>query len=325
VRTLQSPSRATDDRRAWRAASAGDRTAWTYPLSRATLAAFDRALRDSHREGRPVTDLRVSHELRRACSADLDPVLAGLEAGLGFAVIDRITVERYSVEESQALYWMIGQVLGEPCAQNVQGTLLYDVRDYGKDVSQGARFSVTNAESSFHTDASFMDEVVDYVGLLCLQTARSGGLSQVVSGYSACQELRQKHPGALETLSRPFHIDRRGGVRDGESPTARFPILRWDDGGLTVRYLRYWIEVGHAKASEPLTPEQTRAMDLLDGVLNRPELRAEFHLERGQMFFVNNRWIFHNRTAFEDHPEPEQRRHLVRLWLRARDTHGRRV
>ena len=54
---------------------------------------------------------------------------------------------------------MIGQLLGEPIAQNVQGTLLYDVRDSGQDVARGARFSVTNYESSFHTDNSFGEAV----------------------------------------------------------------------------------------------------------------------------------------------------------------------
>ena len=49
-----------------------------------------------------------------------------------------------------------------------------------------------------------------------------------------------------------------------------------------------------------------------------PDLRVEFSLEPGQMYFINNRWILHNRTAFVDHAELEQRRHLVRLWLTAK-------
>jgi alpha-ketoglutarate-dependent taurine dioxygenase len=87
------------------------------------------------------------------------------------------------------------------------------------------------------------------------------------------------------------------------------------------RYLRYWIESGHEKAAQRLTAEQRGALDVLDSVLGRPEFRVEFALEPGQMFFINNRWILHNRTAFQDHAEPERRRHLVRLWLR-RATHG---
>jgi len=59
------------------------------------------------------------------------------------------------------------------------------------------------------------------------------------------------------------------------------------------------------------------ALDVLDELLSRRDLRVEFDLKPGDMYFINNRWVLHNRTAFEDHPEPERRRHLVRLWLQA--------
>ncbi len=91
---------------------------------------------------------------------------------------------------------------------------------------------------------------------------------------------------------------------------------------MTYRYLRYWIESGHEKIGQPLSDAQRKALDVLDDVANDPALRAEFALEPGDLFFINNRWILHNRTAFEDHAEPEQRRHLVRLWLRARTDAG---
>ena len=82
-----------------------------------------------------------------------------------------------------------------------------------------------------------------------------------------------------------------------------------------IRYLRYWIEVGHEKAGQPLTAEQVAALDALDRAAAEPRMRVEFAMRPGDMLFVNNRWILHNRTAFEDHPEPERKRHLVRLWL----------
>jgi hypothetical protein len=40
-------------------------------------------------------------------------------------------------------------------------------------------------------------------------------------------------------------------------------------------------------------------------------------LERGDMQFINNYTTLHARTAFEDYPEPERRRLMVRLWLRS--------
>jgi len=33
------------------------------------------------------------------------------------------------------------------------------------------------------------------------------------------------------------------------------------------------------------------------------------------MQFISNCTIVHARTGFEDWPEPERRRHLLRLWL----------
>jgi alpha-ketoglutarate-dependent taurine dioxygenase len=257
---------------------------------------------------------RWYHRLTDGCPA---AVLDALERGRGFAIIEGPAPDESSIDEVRGLYWRVGQLLGEPFAQNVQGVLLYDVRDTGQDVAQGARFSVTSYESSFHTDNSFGETVLDYVGLLCLRTARAGGVSQVVSGYAVYVCLRRESPDVLEVLSRPFHFDRRGGVREGEAPTVEFPVIRRDGDGLLYRYLRYWIQAGHEKASRPLTAEQVRALDVLDGVLTRPELRAEFSLKPGDMFFINNRWILHNRTAFEDHAESHRRRHLVRLWLRA--------
>jgi hypothetical protein len=35
------------------------------------------------------------------------------------------------------------------------------------------------------------------------------------------------------------------------------------------------------------------------------------------MQFLNNYVVLHSRTAFEDFPEPERKRHLLRLWLTA--------
>jgi hypothetical protein len=266
---------------------------------------------------RRLPGIELPAEQRAALARELEPARAALERGRGFVIVEGPYPARCSDAAALARYWMVGLGLGQPVEQNVQGTVLYDVRDTGQSVAQGARFSVTNAESSFHTDNSFGDRVVDTVGLLCLRTARAGGQSQVVSGYAARAALQAERPEALAVLRRPFQVDRRGGVRAGEAPTVAVPVFAEAGDELLVRYLRCWIEVGHQKAGEPLTPAQVAALDRLDTVLARPALRAEFDLRPGQMLFVNNRWILHNRTAFADHPEPARRRHLVRLWLTA--------
>jgi alpha-ketoglutarate-dependent taurine dioxygenase len=140
----------------------------------------------------------------------------------------------------------------------------------------------------------------------------------VVDGRAVHDALRRESADALEALMRPFHVERRGGTRPGEAPTVLFPVIARHGDELLFRYLRYWIEAGHDRAGQPLTPAQRAALDRLDEVLARPSLRAEFHLKPGDAYFINNRWVLHNRTAFEDYPEPERKRHLVRLWLGSR-------
>jgi hypothetical protein len=307
------------DPRAWRAETIDAPDSWYYALSERSLCALDQVAQAWQRESQPVTDLRVSDGGCAACAEDIGRVRAALEVGRGFAIITPGQQGRYSPAQLQALYWLVGNVLGRPVEQNVQGTLLYDVRDTGQDVRYGARFSVTNADSTFHTDNSFGTDIVDYVGLLCLNPAKSGGLSQVVSGHAVQRELLATHPDAWEVLRRPFHFDRRGGLRPGDAPTVRFPILGGNGPQLLVRYLRYWIEVGHDKAGLPITTEQVSAMDVLDRVAGERGLRVEFTLRPGEMLFVNNRWILHNRTAFEDFAEAERQRHFVRLWLKRAD------
>jgi alpha-ketoglutarate-dependent taurine dioxygenase len=307
------PNPIVTDPRAWLTATAGDPGSWCHPLSESALAALDRF----PDPGRPVPELRPDADLAAAAAADVASIRAALEDGRGFLIVPAGEPGRFSHRRQAVLYWLLGSLLGRPVEQNVQGTLLYDVRDTGQDVRYGARFSVTNAESTFHTDSSFMETVTDYVGLLCLNDAKAGGLSQVVSGYAVRDELLAREPAAWAELTRLFHVDRRGGARPGEEPTARFPVFGDHPRGLLIRYLRYWIEVGHEKAGVPLTAGQLAALDALDRVAGDPRLRAEFALRPGDMVFVNNRWVLHNRTAYEDHPEPDRRRHLLRLWLAA--------
>ena len=62
-----------------------------------------------------------------------------MEEGRGFAIVEGPAGDPLRLEVKLALYWIVGQLLGEPVAQNVQGVTLYDVRDTGQSVSQGAR------------------------------------------------------------------------------------------------------------------------------------------------------------------------------------------
>ena len=56
-------------------------------------------------------------------------------------------------------------------------------------------------------------------------------------------------------------------------------------------------------------------MDMLDAMVKDPRFQHTTNFQPGDLQFSNNHVALHARTAFEDYPEPERRRHLLRLWL----------
>lgn len=304
--------------RAWTRETIDDSDSWYYTLSADCLATLDAYIQRHRSQPRPATDVRVRVSELADCGKCLQPVLPALESGRGFAIIDRVPLDRYTADEATLIYWAIGQLLGVPTGQDRIGTLLYDVRDTGQSVTQGARFSVTNAESSFHIDGTMGPDLPDLLGLLCLNGAKSGGESQFISAYALHNDLLENDPDALHTLYRTFYFDRRGQQAASEPPYLSAPVFRWNGRELHIRYLYYYTQVGHEQAGVPLTAAQQHALAAVETRLERPDLRVEFTLQPGQMIFWNNHWLLHNRTAFEDYPEIERRRHLKRLWLRQR-------
>ncbi len=302
------------DKRAWRADTIDEASSWYHQLTEPCLAELDAWVQAVLEDEGPITDHYLQAGTMQACAACLKLVRTTLFQERGFVVINQIP-EHYTVAQAKACYWGIGQFLGRPLEQNIQGTLLYSVQDTGQNISQGVRFSVTNSESSFHTDGAFWDEIPDLIGLLCLATAKSGGENQLISGYTIHNELLENARDALQVLYQDYYFDRRGGVLEGESSVAQHPIFTQNELGLTFRYLNYYIHVAHEKVNQPLTTAQENALLAIENLLKSSDLQIEFSLKPGQMLFTNNHWILHNRTAFVDYEELERRRHYVRLWL----------
>ena len=87
------------------------------------------------------------------------------------------------------------------------GHVLGHVQDLGLDVADpNVRIYQTNERQTYHTDSC------DIVGLLCLKTAQSGGLSALVSSTTIFNEMRRRRPDLLKLLFQPLATDRRGEV-----------------------------------------------------------------------------------------------------------------
>ena len=220
-----------------------------------------------------------------------------------------------SEEEQRFIYVAVGLAMGE--ALEPYGRL-YAVEDRGVDYTTSAvPVSATAAATGFHTDSSSVDTWPNIVGLLCESPGTRGGESLISNGLRAHRELRLRAPEALAILEQDFIRDV---VTPGRERTRanllrnRFPIFG-GGGAPTLRYMRYWVERGQSAAGLPLSHQQPAALDALDEVLQAAENVVQFRLERGDMLFLDNRILAHNRLAYHD-SEGHMRR-LQRIWISA--------
>lgn len=216
------------------------------------------------------------------------------------------------------LFLAIGAGLGQPMTQYGR---LYAVKDRGADYrNSSAPVSMTSERTGFHTDSSARGVVPDFVALLCERPAVRGGESLVSNALRVRAEFEQQEPHLLRLLQRDYIRDLvTPGLDNGlqDLLANRFPVFGSDDSaaGVTFRYMRYWLERGQERAGAPLGAEQRAALDRLDERLAAPEHVVQFRLARGDMLFVNNRTLAHDRTAFID--DPSCPRLLWRMWVDA--------
>jgi len=233
--------------------------------------------------------------------------------GRGFLLMRGLPVERWTMREAATAFFGLGAHLGSARSQNGKGHVLGHVQDLGLASNDpNVRIYQTHERQTFHTDSC------DIVGLLCLRTAQSGGLSALVSSTTIFNEMRRRRPDLLKLLFEPFATDRRGEVPEGQKPYFQIPLFNWHEGHLTAIYQRQYIESAQRFPDAPrLTPERIEALDLFDALSNDSALHMFMAFEPGDVQLVHNHTLLHDRTAFIDWPEPERKRHLLRLWLAA--------
>jgi hypothetical protein len=186
------------------------------------------------------------------------------------------------------------------------------VRDLGLSAEQDptVRIYQTTERQTFHTDSC------DVVALLCLKTAKSGGLSSITSSMSIYNIMAQYRPDLAKRLFTPFSTDRRGEVPEGKKPFFDIPVFNDHAGYLSVIYAGRYIQSAQRLAeARRLSDLDLEALDYFDGLANDSDLRLDMEFRPGDMQFLHNHTVLHDRTAYVDWDEPERKRHLLRLWL----------
>jgi len=290
---------------------ADDPSAWLYTLTPEDVADLESTADRYLGTGRDIGEISAETFPLGDFAGHLQQLKQKLLTGIGFEVIRGLPVEGYSQAFAAAVFCGIGAHLGSARSQNAAGHILGHVRDVGADAADvNTRIYLTSERQTFHTDSA------DVVGLLCLKTAREGGDSLLVSVETIYNRLRDERPDLLPFLFDEIATDRRGEVPEGAAPYFTIPPLCWHAGFLTAMYQRQYIDSAQRFEGAPrLTGKHVEALNYFDALANDPELHFTMALQPGDMQFVYNHSQLHDRSGFDDWPEVERKRHLLRLWL----------
>jgi hypothetical protein len=243
--------------------------------------------------------------------------LAGeIESGRGFAFLRGLPVARWGIEASRAIYWGLSCHLGVPLRQNARAERLVKVHDAGAAEKATSRAPQGRSNLNFHSD------FCDVVGLLCINAAKSGGISRICSTHAILERMEAEHPEYIPVFERGFHFFRKAEEAVGEPPVSarRLPML--DRSGSLPMFL-YWpgfAAQGAQFSGVPLTELEKDALAFINRTACDPAYHLDTHFQPGDIQFLNNYRIVHSRTEFEDWPEPQRRRCLERVWLRTSES-----
>jgi len=299
------------DASAWYGADLKGRTEWIENLSESEIAEVETAVERLEATSLNLSSIKSDDFPLPTLAPRLDRLLDEVVNGRGFVLIRALPVQRWTQRQAAIAFLGIGVHLGALRMQNADGHLLGHVRDLGRSSQDpNTRIYQTRERQTFHTDSC------DVVGLLCLRTAKSGGLSSLVSSTTIFNEMRRRRQDLLRVLLEPIETDRRGEVPAGGKPYFSIPVFNQHERQVSAIYQRQYIESARRFAGvAPLSAVQIEALDLFDQLANEPDLNLLMELEPGDIQLVHNHTILHDRTAFEDFPEPERKRHLLRLWV----------
>jgi len=289
---------------------------WIVKVTAEVLGEIDRLVEFLQQNPLPMLQRRLDEFELPACRQMMLAMKNILDDGVGFAVLDRMPMDDYPIETLLDIYWLLGQFVGHPVAQKWNGQMMYDVSDTGAEYAYGTRGSRTSVELNFHTDNAFARMPPDYVALFCRQAAKTGGISRFCSLYSVHQRMLEQYPQELARLYQPVFFDRQKEHHESAEKICLAPYFSWREGRMFARANASLIRKGYEVAEQQMDDLLAAALDAIDEVCGAKDLWFEGPLQRGQVQYLNNHEVGHYRSAFEDHDDPQCKRHLYRMWHR---------
>jgi hypothetical protein len=298
---------------AWRGADLSKTDDWVYRLTRAQIDELE-AL--GHRFIADDPDLRYvqpeDYPLAE-CKGAIEAWSHDAGHGRGFTLVRGLRSHLYSDALSSAIFFILGLHMGDPIRQNELG----DVLDHVYATSDKTMDDPTALPSKVRDQLVYHRDGSDIVGLMCLRAAKEGGTSCLVSSAEVYNEILRRRPDLAPLLFQQYPRDWLRQDHNAPASTFSVPVLEIKNGVFNMEAGTLYIFTAQEYPGVPkLTPEQTEVLNLLDEITLEPGMAIEMDFRPGDIQWVFNPGIMHARAEFRDHPEPQRRRHLLRLWLR---------
>ncbi len=284
--------------------------AWVYNMSEPEVAEVLDAVSAVEATGTEIKHVTRDNFPLPGLSAALADIREEVMNGRGFAMIRGLPMEGRSRLQTAIAFWGIGSYFARAVSQNGKGHLLGHVKDLGGDMnSTSGRAYHSGGPIGFHADRC------DILSLCCLHGAKSGGQHRIVSSVTIYNEMLKTQPDLVKEMTFRFYRSRRGELPPGATnPWVRQPVFSVKDGYFSARGASSTIIRGQKFPGVPkLTPAQWEAFELYDEL--GTELALDLDFRPGDISFVLNHVTLHCRSDYQDWPEPERKRHLLRLWL----------
>src|SRR5712671_419176 len=303
------PMQPVVDPAGWSPDALKDVASWSYRITAQDADDLAQGVAAVRRQGVPVVDVSRESFPLQAFGEVLSDVRRELMDGRGIVMMQNFPLDRFDREETAIAYIGLGAYLGATMSQNKMGHILGHVKDLGGDYQDPhTRGYMTRAEMRFHTDAC------DYVGLLCLQASKSGGASRIASSVTVYNRMLESRPDLVKVLTEDFYRSRSGEISPGDLPYFKQPIFSFNEGYFSATGVGAVIDKAQQLPGVPkFTPAQKEAVEVYRQTVEDSALDIEFR--RGDIQFLNNFVMLHTRREYEDWPESERKRHLLRLWL----------
>ncbi len=296
----------------WTAKDVADPARWTEHLTPAEVDELDAAVQHAFGVSDDFLQIGKAAFPLPTLGARLKAIEEELINGRGFVLLRGLPRERWSNDEMSMASWGIGAHLGRPWPQNAKGHVLGDVTDHGKapgdPTVRGNEIGLVGLD--FHCDGS------DLVGLMCLQTGVSGGLSAVCNSVALHNRLVRERPDLAAELYKPQPFDYRGEQPPGKPGWYLMPVFTRHGERIFTRLIRGYILASQQREDAPrLTQKAIEALAWMQDQAEGGDYSVIMDFRAGDMQFINNYHVLHGRTPYEDNRATGQVRHLKRLLL----------